>query len=112
MLKKIYALYDRMGNFYDDRFIILNNEEKVDDLAKRDFILMIERYSTSVALRSYAIDLELRLIGDFNTSNGYLKSYDEDVIIMTGSQALAYLEKINEKGDVKQMSFLDYEGKE
>lgn len=112
MLKRIYALYDRMGNFYDDRFIVSNNEEKADELAKRDFILLIERYSTSLALRSFAKDLELSLIGDFNTSNGYLKSYDEKVIVMTGSQALAYLEKINEIDAVKQVSILDYEGNE
>lgn len=97
MLKKIYGLYDRMGNFYDDRFILANDEGHSDDIAKREFCLLIERYSSSVALRSFANDFELRLIGDFNTSSGYLKSYDDNFIIMTGSQALSFLDSIKEK---------------
>lgn len=96
MLKKVYGLYDRLGNFYDDRFILANNEGRSEEVVKREFCLLIDRYSTSSGLRSLANDLELRLIGDFNTENGYLRSYDENVIVMTGSQALAYLQQFED----------------
>lgn len=112
MLKKIYGLYDRMGGFYGESFIIEDDNEFGEELAKRDFILFVERFTSSDVVTAYAFDLELRLIGDFNVKNGYLKSYDENLIVMTGKQALDFIDSAKKRNDVEQMSFLDYEGKE
>lgn len=102
MLKKVYALYDRMGGFYGDSFIVVNDDEYAEELAKRDFVLFIERFTTSDVVTAYAFDLELRLIGDFNTSNGYLKSYDENVIVMTGKQALCFIDSLKKRDDEEE----------